>query len=386
MHKSNGVGQALADLVSPSDTAEQKVKKIYAYVAQLENLSYEPQRSEQERKTQGIKDARGVQDVLRDGRGDRDDLTLLFVAMVRAAGIPAWPVWVVDRSELVFQKNYLSPKQFDAHLAIVKLGGKEVFLDPGTRFCPYGLLYWKYTSSTGIRQNSAGTTELVQTPAVTYVQAIVSRVGHFRLNEQGKLEGTLAVGFIGQEALTRRLQAFETDAVGRTKQLEDEVKSWLPLESEISLTNIPDWEKAEVPLLAEFKVTAPTLTSAGKRLLMPWDLLVYERPAMFTHGERQYDIDLDYSNRHVDKIHIVFPDDIQIDTIPPSEGEKRPYAIYHSEHTLQGKELVSVRDLATNAFVFPTSEYKQLKAFFDRVKECDDQKVLLKRESHVASK
>jgi hypothetical protein len=216
------------------------------------------------------------------------------------------------------------------------------------------------------------------------MQAIVSRVGHFRLNEQGTLEGTLAVGFMGQEALTRRLQGFETDAVGRTKQLEDEVKSWLPSESEISLTNIPNWETAEVPLLAEFKVTAPTLASAGKRLLMPWDQLVYERPAMFTHAERQYDIDLDYPSRHVDKIHIVFPDDIQIDTIPAGEEEKRPYAIYHSEHKFQGKELVSVRDLATNGFVFPTSEYKQLKAFFDRVKEYDDQQVLLKRAPNIA--
>ncbi|HEY4900671.1 MAG TPA: DUF3857 domain-containing protein [Terriglobales bacterium] len=79
--KKHGIAEAVAWIVSPSDTPEQKVKKIYAYVAGLDNLSFKPQRTEQEQKVLGVKDNRGVEDVLRQRSGGRQEITLLFVAL-----------------------------------------------------------------------------------------------------------------------------------------------------------------------------------------------------------------------------------------------------------------------------------------------------------------
>ena len=76
--------------------------------------------------------------------------------MLRAAGIHASLIWVPDRSQQVFTQQYLSTDQLDGEIAIVPLDGKDVFLDPGTKFCPYGMVDWRYTSDMGLRQSTSG--------------------------------------------------------------------------------------------------------------------------------------------------------------------------------------------------------------------------------------
>src|SRR5207244_2801372 len=98
-----GVDEAVAQTVAPNDTPEQKVRKIYAFVSQLENESYRPKRAEQEEHALGFKPDAGAEDVLRQRSGWHDDLNRLFVAMVRAAGIPAWVMWVGPRNRNLFQ-------------------------------------------------------------------------------------------------------------------------------------------------------------------------------------------------------------------------------------------------------------------------------------------
>src|SRR5213080_3704240 len=158
-----GKRQAAGLLESPGEILEQKVRKIYLFVTQLENTSYVPFRPEQERKVLGIKANQGVEDVLRQRSGDHDDLNRLFVAMVRAAGLPASLMLVPNREHNVFLPALLSMSQFDAEIAIVRLDSKDVFLDPGTKFCPYGLTDWRYASVTGLRE-SDGKAETAESP------------------------------------------------------------------------------------------------------------------------------------------------------------------------------------------------------------------------------
>ena len=53
--KKKGISEAVAKTVAPTDTPEQKARKLYAFVSQLENQSYVPNRPEQEQKVLGMK-------------------------------------------------------------------------------------------------------------------------------------------------------------------------------------------------------------------------------------------------------------------------------------------------------------------------------------------
>lgn len=384
--KKAGVAEAVATVLAAGDSPEQKVKNIYRYVGQIDNLTYHPKRTEQEQKVLGQRENRGAEDVLRQRFGDRDEITRLFVAMVRAAGIPAWVMTVTDRSETFFEQKYLSMSQFNAEIAIVRLNDKDVFLDPGTTFCPYGMLNWKYSGTQGIRQTAGGSTEIVSTPLPEYMAAITKRVARLRMDDHGQVEGSLAAGFFGQEALQRRLEGLQTDDVGRTKILEDEARSWFSADAQISVTKGPDWNAVDAPLIVEYKVSSPMLISAGKRLLMPSNIFDFNHPVMFAHADRVHPVYFEFPSRQIDDVRITLPDNLQVESLPASETVKLDYAIYKADRTQDKNVIISSRDLAIASFAITLSDYKSLKGFYDKVKEFDDQQVLLKRVSNVAQK
>jgi hypothetical protein len=293
-------------------------------------------------------------------------------------------MYVSDRSEDVFQKTYLSVDQLDALVAIVQIAGKDVFLDPGTKFCPYGITDWKYTGTQGIRQLPGGGTEIAATPLPDYMKALTKRVARLRLNDQGQVDGTLAIGFFGQEALTRRIEGYRTDDVGRTKILEDEVKSWLPSNAQVTITKPPQWDAVEAPLVAEFSISSPMLMSGGKRVLLPTNIFQFSRPPMFAHPNRTQPIYFEYPSREVDDVHIQLPNNLQVESLPANQDVKLEYALYRASRKQDKNEIDITRDLAIGAFVFGPEEYKSLKSFFDKVKEGDDEQVLLKQVARVA--
>jgi hypothetical protein len=383
-HK-NGVEEAVSKTVAATDTPEQKVRKIYAYVSQLENQSYIPYRAQQEEHVLGMKRNQGVEDVLGQRSGDHDDLARLFVAMVRAAGIPAWLMWVPNRSEGFFDEHYMNTEQLEAEIAIVQLDGKEVFLDPGTKFCPYGIINWRYSGLRGVRQSPEKGTEFGGTPAPEYKQAMTVRVAHVALNDQGAIDGTVDLAFYGIEAMNWRREAGRTDPEGRKKLLEDEIKRWLPGNSEITLTKIPQWDDAEQPVVAEFKISSPVAVSAGKRwLVTPHIFQINDKPA-FPAAQRVNPIYFDYPSQEIDEVHLALPPNAEIESLPPDDSAKLDYALYKTQQKQEAANTVfSRRDLIIGGILFPVTEYKAIKDFYDKVKAGDDQQVILKAAPHVA--
>jgi hypothetical protein len=380
--KRGGVADAVAKVTTPADPPEQKAKKIYAYVSGLTNLSYQPRLSDQEMKALDYKE-RGAEDILHQQAGSKSELTLLFIAMARAAGLQAFPMWVTNRSSGIFEKNYLSTDQLDTYIAVVTIDGKDVFLDPGSRFCPYGLLYWPHSATQGLQATSAGVV-IGETPMPAYTGAITKRVARLTLTDDGKLEGVVAVANFGQEAVARRQQGAKTDEAGRTKMLEDEVKGWLPANAEVTVVQEPEWTAVEGPFLVNYKISTPILAAGGKRALLPTNIFEFNRPAMFTLADRQYPVYLDYPSREIDDIRIKLPASFQVENLPPGQSENVGYALYSVDRKQDKNELLITRDFAINTFVFQPPDYKNLKAFYEKVKEGDQQQAMLKQEAHVA--
>jgi hypothetical protein len=298
--------------------------------------------------------------------------------MARAAGLPASLMLVPNREHTIFVPALLSMSQFDAEIAIVRLEGKDVFLDPGTKFCPYGLTDWRYTSVTGLRE-SEGKAEIAETPLSSYTQAMITRVGRFKMNEEGRAEGQIGLGFYGLEAMQWRQQGGKTDEEGRKKLLEDEVKSFLPSDSEVSLTKQPDWEKTEEPLIAQFSIKASLLVNAGKRALIPLHPFEYNGTPRFSAGQRVNPVYFYYPSREIDEFHVSLPANVQIENLPANDLQKLEYAAYKSDQKPEGTNgIFARRELVMGGMVFPTEKYTELRSFYDKVRAGDDQTAVLK--------
>jgi hypothetical protein len=147
---------AVSHIVSPSDTDEQKARKIYDAVMKLDNTRFSRTKSEAERKAEKLKPIKDAEDVWKRQGGSDDEIALLYVALGRAAGLKVWPMQVVDRSRAFFDMRFLSVNQLDDYISIVELGGKDVYLDPGQKMCPFGILSWKHAVASGFRLSDKG--------------------------------------------------------------------------------------------------------------------------------------------------------------------------------------------------------------------------------------
>jgi len=226
-NSSGHIKKIVAEIVAPTDTDEQKAVKIYAAVQKLENTRFTRVKSEAERKKEKLKDINKAEDVWKQQIGTDDEIALLYVAFARAASLNAIPMKVVDRSRAIFDYTLLSSSQLDDYIVVVELGGKDVYLDPGQKMCPYGLLHWKHTLATGFRL-SEKTAVIVTTPAGTYKDSIVQRLANLAIDETGGVKGVVRFVMSGQDALYWRQLALENDEEEVRKQFNESIQDEFP--------------------------------------------------------------------------------------------------------------------------------------------------------------
>jgi hypothetical protein len=200
----------VAEIVSPSDTDEQKAVKIYAAVQKLENTRFTRYKSHAERKKDKLKDINKAEDVWKQQSGTDDEIALLYAALARAAGLKVWPMKVVDRSRAMFDAAYPSTYQLDDFIVVVELGGKEVYLDPGQKMCSFGLLHWKHSLASGLRLSDK-TAVIATTPATIYKSSTVQRVANLDIDDTGGVKGAIRFVMDGQEALYWRQLTLKND-------------------------------------------------------------------------------------------------------------------------------------------------------------------------------
>ena len=104
--KRNAMEQAVAQIVSPNDSQDVKLRKIYDRVQQIRNKTYELRKTEQEEKREKEKKDENVEDVWKRGYGNRTQLNWLFLGLARAAGFEAYGCWVSDRKEYIFHSGH----------------------------------------------------------------------------------------------------------------------------------------------------------------------------------------------------------------------------------------------------------------------------------------
>lgn len=370
--------KAAADAIGAESDWDKQVRKLYERAQQIRNLSYERERTGEELKKEDLKKNTNVVDVLNHGYGTRQDIVFFFVALARAGGFRASVLRVSNRSERFFEKGLLSEDQLDTVMAVVKVNGQDVYLDPGTKLCPYGLVRWIHTSTAALKLDKDGGT-FVTIPTPTYEKAVLHRNATLLLAEDGSLSGDLTVQYDGSEALERRVDALSTDEAGTKKMLEDEVKDWLPPTAVVTMTKAGVWTEEDKPLVAQFHLQIGAYASAaGKRLLLPPYLFLTKRKDAFKYSERKYPVYFPYCYDEEDQVTIKFPSGYTIEANPKNQDSRLPYAAYQSSGALDNGNLVTRRRLLFNGIFIDTKQYAEVKDFFGKVQAGDEQQAVLR--------
>ncbi len=373
-----GVNDAVKQLVGASDTPDQKLRKIYAAVMEMENTDFTHEHSAAEEKSQGLKEVHNTDDILARKRGESDQLALLFVAMARAAGFKAYAMTVTNRDRNLFLPAYFTLSQFDDTIALVNVDGKELTFDPGSRYCAYGHLAWKHTMAGGLRQTDSGAV-IAYTQAEAYTASQVLRIADLKIDENGLVTGTVKMTYIGAPALRWRQIALRGDATALEHDLRTRVEELLPSGMEVKVTSISKVADYEQPLVADFTVKGNIGSSTGKRLLLPANVFQVNAKPTFTHEKRDVAVAFDYSYDNKDAVRITFPTSLAVESLPASESyqylKTSAYA-FKAEST--PTSVLFRRELALADILFPPEEYQALKSYYGKFETKDQENLVLR--------
>ena len=85
------IHDAVDSLIQPGDSDLDKARKLYAAVQALDNTDFSRAKTESERRQLRLKEPKHAEDTWNQKSGNRQEIALLYLAMLRASGSPRMP-------------------------------------------------------------------------------------------------------------------------------------------------------------------------------------------------------------------------------------------------------------------------------------------------------
>jgi hypothetical protein len=365
-------------VIAGATTDDQKLQKIYAAVMALENTRYTRAHEQREDKAEGEGKVKTAADVLSHKRGSAIQLTQLFVGMARAAGMKAYFMLVPDRSKEIFIQQWLSLQQFDDAIAIVNVDGKEVFFDPGCRYCAYGHLAWQHTFVQGLRQTEKGT-DFGPTSGDDYRVNRMTRVANLKMDDEGQVTGTIKLTFAGAGAVEWRHTALRGDDESLRHDLQTYLEDMVPKSLEVKVDAIENMQDYEKPLAVSYQVHGRMGTATGKRLILPSDFFEAGSSATFSDEKRVQAVYFHYPHYTEDALRINLPARYSVEAVPATAKFGLPQEEVYSLSVVGDTKGFTTRRVhaVDELFVLP-KDYDGLRKYYTQFESKDQESVVLK--------
>ncbi|HEU4391399.1 MAG TPA: DUF3857 domain-containing protein [Blastocatellia bacterium] len=362
------------------DDTRRKIERIYDYVQTEVRLTPITSGTE-DSSVEANRPNRNAEETLRRRVGTARDVNRLFVAMARAIGLDARIAELTTRDSKLFSPSFLDPFQFNSDcVAVLQPDGSADFYDPGTSFCPVGMLPWEKEAVRVLVYGSNGP-RFIDTPVTPVDSNFEARRLRVTPHPDGTVDVHQEVTRGGQPALALRSEYAELSDVEQRRRVTDAIRRVLPIasvkESSVNLTNVSR-SIGEQTISADFTVPefAPR---TDKRLLLKPALLNHLDESLMPAPKRSNKVYFPYPWTESDEITIEIPDGYEVERIPAPISIDAGAATYRASFRLEGPRVIYERRLVVNSIVVDVGKYRDLKEFFDNVHRADQAIVSFRR-------
>lgn len=375
---SKTIKDAVNGLIAPGDSDLDKAKKLYAAVQALDNTDYSRHKGETEMKELKIKEARHAEDTWTQKSGSSEDIAMLYLAMLRAAGLTAHAVKIVDRDSGVFDPTFMYLDQLDTTLVVLSTGGQKIVLDPGEKMCPFATVNWRHSSAMGIGQSEQGIS-IATTPAQQYKDNLVNRVADLDLDGHGGVTGTIQIIMTGQEALRWRQIAFRNDDTELKKRFDSTLEGLVPEGVEAHVDHFLAVDQPDQNLIAIVKVKGSLGTVTAKRILLPGLFFETRAKVPFVNEEKRVEpVDMHYADRITDDVTYHFPPGMTVEGPPQDATVSWPaHAMFLLKSRTGTGQIEIANSLARGFTIAKPEEYQDLRGFYQKVDAAEQAQLVL---------
>jgi hypothetical protein len=369
---------AVGQIVAPGDSEDAKAHKLYDAVMVLDNTDYTRHKSKVELKQEGLKQIKSAEDVWNQKSGSSDQIALLYLAMARIAQLKAYAMTLCNRNRVTFNPYYLSTRQLDDVLVLVFVNGKEIPVDPGEKFAPFGQLAWKHTLTNGLRQSDKGVV-FTKMPVNSYKDAMTTRVADVKIDKDGTITGTARISLTGPEAMRWRQRAIENDEDELKKEFNEHVRDMVPDGVNADFDHFLGLEDYHAQLMAVMKLSGNMGTVTGKRVFLPGVFFESRTKHPFVSQElRETAVDMRFADDVHDEVVYHVPDSMTVESAPSETSVPwSGHAVFNLKSSVDKNRIEVTRNLARAFTMIPPKEYTELHDFYQKVSTADQQQLVL---------
>lgn len=192
-------------------------------------------------------------DVLSNEYGDCKDKHTLLAALLKAAGIEAWPV-LISAASRELDSATPSPAQFNHVITLVPLSGKMVWMDSTEEVAPVGLLMGVLRDKQALAIPDGRPAYLEKTPEDAPTPRTIHLQVEGKLSEQGLFTGHIDQNTDGDVGMSFR-SGFRRVPQSQWKELMEGVAHLEGYSGEVSNPKVSDVEKIGQPFELSFDYT-----------------------------------------------------------------------------------------------------------------------------------
>lgn len=327
--------------------------------------------------------------ILRASYGDCKDKANLTRVLLKAVGIPSWPVGIYSGDPRFTKEDFPSPHQFnhailaiavpaDTRLPAVRQDadlGPLLFFDPTDPHVPLGYL-------PGHEQNSlvlitAGERgKLVRTPSSPPSTNRTQRNWTMRLLPDGSLEGDLEESTTGQNAFDDRSLAETLSKDDYRKNMESWISNSIPGAAISLLEYTYDGSSRRFQTHIRFTAANYAKVMRGKLWMIRSSPLPFSGTPNVNSPTREQPLMVRPVHLE-EKVSWVFPAHLKVDELPDSDSLQMPYGRFSAQWKASGSTILIERNLTLEDTILPQTEYAQARSFFSRFRGAEAAPIVL---------
>lgn len=373
---SQALKNAAEEAYLPSDPPLVRAKKLYDLVQKIDNTDFLPNGSCPNGSasfpfTKADK-------VLLDKKGTSNQIAYLYYGLAKIAGLNPTPERVASRSVHLFEFDTMAADQLDSVLISMNIGGKDITVDPGTKFAPFGTLHWAHTGTSGLAlvDNKVVT---VTTPLQKVTDNTTLHVGTIAVAANGDISGVLKVAFLGQKAIELRQLSVISGPDAVKEAIDKMIAAEVPAGVQATVDHVAYLDDTSKQLLAVIPVTGTLAGQSSGKIALPRFFFESREANPFpAESDRTLPIDMRYPAQDEDQITYQLPAGFTLESKPQDAILRFSQdAGYEARTRVNSNSVTNARILARGFTFLAPKDYAQVRDFYQKVVATDQQQLVL---------
>ena len=375
MTADDAIKAKMQELIKGKTTPEEKAKAIFYYVQEktryvaisLGKSAFQP---------------RAASRTLTNKYGDCKDMTTLLVAMLREAGVTAYPVLLQADSKDKRSAELPSPGAFNHAICKAEIGGKDYWLDATAAVCPWGVIPGADRGCEVLVVKDAGKGVWETIPFGTPEDNKSERLVKLTMNPDGSAKGTISITGNGDTDMT--LRAILRDLPESKRRLYAEnLAQGVGTNPRVTDVKVSDYTNMETPVTMTMEVTFPSWANQSGDLLLfraKPDQTAGVGSSPFREDFRKNDIVQDSFSMASATMELTLPSGYTPLSLPKDADIKSALGSFTRTVKQDGDKLtISVSGQNLRADV-PPSRYEEVRKYYADYLKAADESVILKKQ------